>query len=86
MGRLHEYFNFHSIRTHMVLSFMLLISMIVLFVSLVSYQYTVRDFENVSIQYTVRLLNECAKHEKHCPGGRGQPGCQRIDGILCYNP
>lgn len=58
MGRLHEYFNFHSIRTHMVLSFMLLISMIVLFVSLVSYQYTVRDFENVSIQYTVRLLNE----------------------------
>lgn len=58
MAKLRSFFNFQSIRTHMVLSFMLLISIIVLFVSLVSYRYTIRDFEDVSINYTVRLLNE----------------------------
>lgn len=58
MAKLRRYFNFHSIKTHMVLSFMMLISMIVLFVSLVSYQYTIRDFEGLSINYTVRLLSE----------------------------
>lgn len=51
-------FSFYSIKSHMILSFLLLISMIVLFVSLISYQYTVRDLEDLSINYTVRLLSE----------------------------
>lgn len=42
----------------MILSFMMLIVMIVVFVSMASYQYTIRDFESLSISYTVRLLNE----------------------------
>lgn len=50
--------SFSSIKTSMVLSFMVLISMIVLFLSLLSYNYTVSDIENISINYTVRLLNE----------------------------
>lgn len=58
MAGLRRFFNFHSIRTHMVLSFMLLISIIVLFVSLAAYNYTIRDFEHLSINYTVRLLSE----------------------------
>lgn len=42
----------------MILSFMLLISIIVLLVSLVSYYYTMNDIESISINYTVRLLGE----------------------------
>lgn len=37
---------------------MVLISVIVLFLSLLSYHHTVNDFENMSIHYTMRLLNE----------------------------
>lgn len=37
---------------------MLLISLIVLLISVISYQYTIEDFEDVSISYTVKLLSE----------------------------
>lgn len=42
----------------MVLSFMMLISIIVLFLSMISYYFTIRDIENMSINYTQRLLTE----------------------------
>lgn len=45
----------------MILSFMLLISIIVLLVSLVSYYYTMNDIESISINYTVRLLGRSTR-------------------------
>lgn len=48
----------NSIRTSMILSFMLLISFLVLFFSMTSYYYTIQDLESTSINYTVSLLNE----------------------------
>jgi Predicted signal transduction protein with a C-terminal ATPase domain len=48
----------HSIQTSMILSFMLLISIVVLFLSLISYYFTIRDIESMSINYTQRLLTE----------------------------
>lgn len=48
----------NSIRTSMILSFMVLISIIVLCISLASYNYTINDFENLSIGYTTQLLGE----------------------------
>ena len=56
--KLKECININSIRTSMVLSFMLLISFLVMFFSLISYYYTIKDLENTSISYTVSLLNE----------------------------
>lgn len=42
----------------MIIAFMLLISILVLFLSASLYSYTVRDLENTSMQYTLRLLKE----------------------------
>lgn len=56
--KLRKALNPYSVRGTMILSFMLLISIIVLLVSLVSYYYTMNDIESISINYTVRLLGE----------------------------
>lgn len=56
--KLKKALNPYSVRSTMILSFMLLISIIVLLVSLVSYYYTMNDIESISINYTVRLLGE----------------------------
>ena len=48
----------YSVRGTRILSYMLLISIIVLLVSLVSYYYKMKDIESISINYTVRLLGE----------------------------
>lgn len=58
MKRLRKLLKIHSIQTSMVLSFMMLISIIVLFLSMISYYFTIRDIENMSINYTQRLLTE----------------------------
>ena len=58
MKRLRKMLKIHSIQTSMILSFMLLISIIVLFLSLISYYFTIRDIEGMSINYTQRLLTE----------------------------
>lgn len=50
--------RFYSIRTSMVLCFMLLISVVVLLVSVLSYNYAIRDYEKISIHYTESLLAE----------------------------
>ena len=47
-----------SIKTSIILSFMLLVLIIVLFLSLLSYRYTMWDMESMSISYTMRLLDE----------------------------
>lgn len=56
--KLTKHFNFYSIKSSMILSFMLLISIIVLFVSMISYHHAINDLESISINYTVGLLNE----------------------------
>ncbi|MCQ4895883.1 sensor histidine kinase [Anaerotruncus sp. DFI.9.16] len=56
--KLRKALNPYSVRGTMILPFMLLISIIVLLVSLVSYYYTMNDIESISINYTVRLLGE----------------------------
>lgn len=58
MRRLEKMLKIHSIQTSMILSFMLLISIVVLFLSLISYYFTIRDIESMSINYTQRLLTE----------------------------
>lgn len=55
---LKRHFNIYGIRTFLILSFILLISTVVLFLSLVSYRYNVGDLERMSISYTMRLLSE----------------------------
>lgn len=47
-----------SIKTSIILSFMLLVLIIVLFLSLLTYRYTMWDIESMSINYTMRLLDE----------------------------
>lgn len=48
----------YSISTSMVLYFMLLISIVILLVSVLSYAFSVKDFENLSIRYTESLIAE----------------------------
>ena len=57
-GRLKKLVRLNSIRTSMILSFMALISVIVLCLSVASYSYTINDFESLSISYTSQLLDE----------------------------
>jgi len=58
LKRLRKIFKVHSIQTTMIISFMLLISIIVLFISMISYYNTIQDIEDMSINYTLRLLKE----------------------------
>ncbi len=58
LKKLKKILRVHSIQTSMILSFMFLISIIVLFVSMISYYYTIKDIEDMSINYTLRLLKE----------------------------
>jgi two-component system sensor histidine kinase YesM len=58
LKKIKKIFNFHSIQTSIIIAFMLLISILVLFLSVSLYSYTMKDFENTSIQYTLRLLKE----------------------------
>ncbi len=58
LKRLKKILKVHSIQTSMIISFMLLISIIVLFVSMISYYNTIQDIEGMSINYTLRLLKE----------------------------
>lgn len=58
MKRLKKILKVHSIQTSMIISFMLLISIIVLFLSMISYYNTIQDIEGMSINYTLRLLKE----------------------------
>ncbi|HEX2986541.1 MAG TPA: sensor histidine kinase [Caproiciproducens sp.] len=58
MKRIKKIFRIHSIQTSIILSFMLLISIIVLFLSMISYYFTIQDIESMSISYTHRLLQE----------------------------
>lgn len=48
----------YSIGTSMVLYFVLLISIVILLVSTLSYTYSIKDFENLSIRYTQSLIAE----------------------------
>ncbi|MEG2958475.1 MAG: sensor histidine kinase [Oscillospiraceae bacterium] len=50
--------QFYSIRTSMVLFFVLLISVVVLLVSTISYAYSIKDFEHLSVSYTEGLIAE----------------------------
>lgn len=48
----------YSIHTSMVLYFVLLISIVILLVSIISYSYSIADFETLSISYTESLIAE----------------------------
>lgn len=50
--------HIYSISTSMVLYFVLLISILILFVSILSYSYSAKDSENLSLQYTQSLIAE----------------------------
>lgn len=50
--------HMYSISTSMVLYFVLLICIVILLVSILSYTYSVKDFENLSISYTESLIAE----------------------------
>lgn len=54
--------SFCSIRTRMILSFLLLISTIILAVSISSYYVAIRDYRQMSLSYTNRILNEINSH------------------------
>lgn len=58
IGFIHNKLRMNSIKTSIIIYFMGLISIIVLFISIVSYQTTIRDSESLSINYTKRLLKE----------------------------
>lgn len=58
MAALKKYIQRNSIKTSMVLFFMLLIAVIVAFLSLTSYRNTIKSSEELSIQYTVSLLKD----------------------------
>lgn len=58
LKRLKKFFKVNSIQASIIISFMLLISILVLFFSMISYYYTIKDFESMSINYTTRLLKE----------------------------
>lgn len=60
MSRFHKKVKsfIYSISTSMVLYFMLLISFIILLVSILSYSYSMQDFEELSIHYTESLIAE----------------------------
>ncbi len=58
MKNIKKILKVNSIQTSMIISFMLLISILVLFLSMTSYYYTMKDFESMSINYTTRLLKE----------------------------
>lgn len=51
-------FKFNSIRNSMILSFMILIAVIILLVSMLSYNNTIRDYESLSIRYVASILDE----------------------------
>ena len=50
--------RFNSITTGMMLYFVLLICIVILLVSTISYVYSIRDFETLSIRYTESLIAE----------------------------
>ena len=50
--------RFYSINTSMVLYFVLLICIVVLLVTTLSYSYSIQDFEQLSINYTESLIAE----------------------------